>query len=489
MPTPGETLDVAIIGAGISGINTAYYLQKHGPASQSYAILERRGRIGGTWDLFQYPGIRSDSDIYTFGFSWNPWQGDTPITPGDQICAYLNESAAREGIDEHIKFHHHVVSAAWSTAQSRWEITALVGPEDEEAYEVVYYAKFVVLGTGYYDYDEPLQTVVPGIDNFQGRVIQPQFWPADLDYANKEVVIIGSGATAITLLPSMAKDARHVTMLQRSPTYIFPLESKQLLPVRLLMNALPVAVSSRLRRLQWAVMAYFLFYLCRLLPSVGRFVIRSAVKRELPSTYKLDPDFNPRYNPWDQRLCISPDGDFYAALRSTKADIVTDVVRTIDADSIQLQSGKVLRPDVIVQATGLKLSFAGKIKITVDGEVVDPSAKFAYKACMLQDVPNMAFVIGYANASWTLGAEACAVYLGRLWRAMDANKLTSVVARLSPDTKMKECSQLDLSSTYVKKGIAMMPKGGQGAWAPKQGYFKDLYVYSTGSPLEGLETR
>ncbi|KAF4121475.1 putative flavoprotein CzcO associated with the cation diffusion facilitator CzcD [Geosmithia morbida] len=485
-PESGKILDVIIVGAGISGINTAYYLQTRGPKNSSYAILERRGRIGGTWDLFQYPGVRSDSDVYTYGFSWNLWQGEKPISPGDEICAYLSESAAMEGIDKHIRFHQHIVSVDWSSESSTWRVTSLVEPEEKE---VTYCSKFLVLGTGYYDYDMPLPAIIPGIDNFQGTVIQPQFWPEDLDYLDKNVVIIGSGATAITLLPNIARDAGHVTMLQRSPSYIFPLPMKQLLPIRLLLAMLPLSVSGRIKRIEFAFLGYLLYYVCQYLPSVGRFFIRSAIKRELPAGYDMDPNLTPRYNPWDQRLCITPGGDFYAALRSTKADIVTDVVSSMDSDSIRLQSGKVLRPDIIILATGVKLSFAGKIKISVDGRPTDLSSKFSFKACMVQDVPNLAFIIGYANASWTLGAEATSIFLARLWNAMESQKIKSVVARLAPDTKMKEASHLDLDSTYIKAGAHTMPKAGEGLWAPKRVYYKDLYTYSYHPVLEGLETR
>lgn len=482
-----ESFDVLIVGAGISGINTAHYLQSKGPPGLSYSILERRGRIGGTWDLFQYPGIRSDSDIFTFGFSWNPWRGDTPITSGSKICAYLSESAAKSEIDRNIRFYHHVLSADWNSRSSTWNVKAKKG--DGEGQDIEYRARFLVMGTGYYDYDQPLETTIPGIKSFNGPVVQPQFWPSDLNYINKDVVVIGSGATAVTLVPNLAEDARHTTMLQRSPSYIFSVPMKPRPLMRLLRSILPLSIVGRILRTQFTLIASFMYHFCQWFPKASRRLIRAAAKKRLPPDYNLDPHFSPRYNPWDQRLCLCPDGDFYTAIRSTKASVVTDVISEVTEDSIQLRSGEVLHPDIIVAATGLKLCFAGNIALSIDGETYDPSTKFAFKGCMLQDAPNLAFVIGYANASWTLGAEATAVFLTRLWSTMASKKINAVIPRVNDTEKMKEFPPLGLNSTYVQVGAKRMPKGGEGLWAPRRDYISDIHQATWTSALEGLETR
>jgi cation diffusion facilitator CzcD-associated flavoprotein CzcO len=483
-----ESLDVLIVGAGISGINTAHYLQSRGPAGLTYTILERRGRMGGTWDLFQYPGIRSDSDIFTFGFSWNPWKGDVPIVSGPKICAYLNESAALSGIDTKIRYYHRVISADWSSESSTWSVKAKRGKDDEEGKEVVYRAKFIVLGTGYYDYDQPFETTIPGIESFKGPVIQPQFWPSDLNYTNKDVVVIGSGATAVTLVPSLAEDAKHTTMLQRSPTYIYSLPMKANLLTKLIRWLLPRKFTGHILRMHFALRQALLYHYCQWFPKAARRLIMGRAKKQLPPGYKVDPHFNPRYGPWDQRLCFVPDGDFFAAIRSRKASVVTDTIDTVTEDSIRLRSGEVLRPEIIVASTGIKLSFAGGIKISIDGVPYDPASKYAFKACMLQDAPNLAFIIGYANASWTLGAESTAVFLTRLWSTMASKDIKAVVPRAQNPEKMEPLPPLGLTSTYVKAGAKHMPMGGEGLWAPRRNHLRDMYDATWCSVLEGLET-
>ncbi|OLN96320.1 FAD-containing monooxygenase EthA 2 [Colletotrichum chlorophyti] len=480
-PSPQETFDVIIVGAGISGINTAYYLQEHGPPGATYAILEGRGRMGGTWDLFRYPGIRSDSDIHTFGFSWNPWKGNNPLAGGGEILSYLSESASMHGIDKNIRYHHQVVSADWSSATSMWTLKASVDGEKVKAFG----ARFVVLGTGYYDYEQPLSTVIPGIQNFEGQVVHPQFWPEDLDYRDKDIVIIGSGATAVTLLPNIATEAKHTTMLQRSPTYILAL------PTRVgilgdILSFLPDSISKRILRAQFIIGGYLLYYFCMLFPPVARRIMLWATARKLPPSVSVDPDFSPRYYPWEQRLCVCPDADFYAALKSGRADIVTDTINTVTKSEIILTSGRVLKPDVIITATGLKLRFAGSISISVDGVPVDPHSKFGYKGCMLQDVPNLAFVFGYANASWTLGAEATSSYLVRLWRGMREKGLRSVTPYLENPEGMVQTRILPLKSTYVMKAGKIFPKTGIGMWAPKTNYMVDLWKAKVGDPFAGL---
>lgn len=484
-----ESFDVLIVGAGISGINTAHAVQSRGPPGLTYAVLERRGRIGGTWDLFQYPGIRSDSDVFTFGFSWNPWQGNRPIATGDKICAYLNESAAKSGIDKNIRFYENVLSADWSSESSTWNVKVKKG--GDEGVEIEYRAKFLVVGTGYYDHDEPLKTTIPGLQSFKGSVVHPQFWPSDLNYINKDVVVIGSGATAVTLVPSMAQDARHVTMLQRSPSYIVSLSASKWMKFIMwtLRTVLPRMIAGHMMRNYFAFYASYLYHLCQWFPKVARKALQEGSKKQLPPGYDINPDFVPRYGPWDQRLCMCPDGDFYSAIRSTKASVVTDVIREVTEDSIHLQSGKVLRPDIIVTATGLKVMFAGKMRFSIDGEPYDPTSKFALKGCMLQDAPNLSYVFGYASSSWTLGAESTGLFLTRLWNLMSSQKIKVVIPRAKDADKMSVFGQMDLSSTYLQVGVRSLPKAGEGLWAPRKNYLKGMYQAAWPSPLQGLELR
>ncbi|KAF9880250.1 hypothetical protein CkaCkLH20_02204 [Colletotrichum karsti] len=479
----GDIFDVIIIGAGISGINTAYYLQAHGPSGASYTILESRGQIGGTWDLFRYPGIRSDSDIFTFGFSWNPWKGLEPLASGPAIKSYLQESISMHGIDKHINFHHQVSSADWSSAESLWKIQATVGGEKVKTFR----ARFIVLGTGYYDYDQPLAAEIPGIRNFSGQVVHPQFWPEDLDYRNKNVVIIGSGATAVTLLPNIATDASRTTMLQRSPTYITGLPTQKTFISRLMLSVLPRSISSRIFRVQFMLLGYLLYYYCQMFPKSARRALLGRAAKELPPGMPIDPNFSPRYNPWDQRLCVCPDADFFAALRAGKADVVTDVIETVTDKEIKLKSGKTLRPDIIVTATGLKIRFAGGISLSVDGNPVDPNQKYGFKGCMLQDIPNLAYIFGYANASWTLGAEATSSYLVRLWRAMRANGIRSVTPYLENPGSMKPKPVMGLTSTYVKNATKVFPKAGDGLWAARRFYMVDLWRAMFGNLFVGMK--
>ncbi|OBR11016.1 Flavin-binding monooxygenase [Colletotrichum higginsianum IMI 349063] len=480
-----ETYDYIIVGAGISGINTAYYLQAHGPPNATYAILEGRARMGGTWDLFRYPGIRSDSDIYTFGFSWNPWKGENPLAEGADICSYLEESATMHGIDRHIRYHHQVISADWTSARSSW-VLKVADASGEKVKTIA--ARFVVLGTGYYDYEQPLAAEIPGIQDFEGRVVHPQFWPEDLDYRDKKVVIIGSGATAVTLLPNIATDAQRVTMLQRSPTYIVGMPPSKGRLTRFMVSVLPRSVSGRLLRVQYFLMAFFLYNFCQWFPALARRFLLGAAQKQLPPDIPLDPHFKPRYNPWDQRLCACPDWDFFAALRSGRADVVTDIIDKVTGSEIVLKSGAVLRPDIIVTATGLRIRFGGSIALSVDSAPVDITEKFTFKGCMLQDVPNMAFVFGYSNSSWTLGAEATSSYLVRLWRSMEDKGLRSVTPRLE-DLDMEAKPVVSLKSTYLRNARKVLPKAGTGLWAPRTNYLMDLWTATVSDVLSGMQVR
>lgn len=461
--------DTIIVGAGISGINAAYRIQTDGPRDMSYVILENRDSLGGTWDLFKYPGIRSDSDIFTFGFPWSPWTRAESLASGEHIKEYMTKSAQDHGIDHHICYRHSVKGANWNSSEKVWELEVNVQGEEKP---VAFKCRFLLLGTGYYDYETPLQTTIPGIDNFQGKVIHPQFWPKDYDHTNKNVVIIGSGATAVTIVPSMAESAKNVTMLQRSPSYIFPLPSNSFFTSFLFM-ILPASIAHFLNRLIWLFRSYLTTAFCRSCPGLAKKLVKHVTVSQLPPTIKWDPNFKPRYNPWEQRFCACMNGDFFAALRSGKADVVTDKIKTVTKDSIQLESGASLHPDVIVTATGLKLRFGGGIAFSLDGKPFQVADKFAWKSAMLQDVPNMLFMTGYETASWTLGADVSAQLFMRILRQMEQQKATVAVPKVSNED-MPVKSMMSLNSTYLKKASEVLPKGGTGQFTPKTNYFADI---------------
>ena len=476
--------DVIIVGAGISGLNAAYRVQNQAPSKLSYCILEGRENLGGTWDLFKYPGIRSDSDIFTFGFPWSPWTEGTALGSGEQIKKYLNASVQSAGIDQNICYRHFVESADWSSKDKQWVLSVRV-PGEEKPLE--FRSRFVMLGTGYYDYDTPLQTDIPGISNFEGKVIHPQFWPTDFDYTDKEIVIIGSGATAVTILPSVSDRAKRTTMLQRSPGYIFSLPTTSLLGY-LLFLIFPASIAHFFSRMFWLFKSHATTWFCRGAPGLAKWYIKQMTLKQLPPNIKWDPNFKPKYNPWEQRFCASMDGDFYAALRSGKADIITDTIKTVTKNTIELNSGNTLHPDVIVTATGLKLKFAGGIKFSVDGTQFNFADKFAWKSAMLADVPNLVFMTGYETASWTLGADVSAQLFVRLLKKMEKTGAKTATPRLrAGDEKMPEKSMLALSSTYLKNARLVLPKGGIGQWAPKTNYFEDIWGVQWGDISTGIK--
>ncbi|KAI9369162.1 hypothetical protein BJX61DRAFT_174257 [Aspergillus egyptiacus] len=475
--------DVVIIGAGISGINSAYRLQTQFPHLR-YTILEAREQLGGTWDLFKYPGIRSDSDLFTFGFSWHPWDQGNPIAEGPAIVEYLKRTTAQYGIDRHIQYKQRLHGADWSSTDNAWSLS--VENTDDEQMNVLS-ARFIIFGTGYYDYHTPLQADIPGLDQFTGEIVHPQFWPENLDYSNKRIVIIGSGATAVTLLPNLVEKAQHVTMLQRSPTYILPLPNRNR---SLLQYILPASISRRLMRVSWMITSRIFFLFCQTFPLLARFVLRQTTKRRLPKNIPWDPHFRPRYNPWDQRLCVSPDGDFYASLHTGKADVKTDTIASVTPKGIRLNSGEFLDADMIVPATGLRLRIAGGSSVTVDGVPVKPNDKLLWHGMMLQDVPNAAFIIGYTNASWTLGADATALSFCRILKNMEKRGHTTVIPRLSPAlaSNIQPRRLLNLSSTYVTKAERELPRAGdRGPWVPRDNYFSDLWFAKYGDLEEGME--
>jgi cation diffusion facilitator CzcD-associated flavoprotein CzcO len=474
--------DVIIIGAGISGINTAYHIQRK-TAGFTYCILEARDNIGGTWDLFRYPGIRSDTDLHTFGFSWNPWSENRAIADGGSIASYLCDSAKMEGIDRHILFRHRVESANWSSDLRLWELDV----ETKGGQHVPLQARFLVLGTGYYDYTEGLEPEISGLSsNFRGTIAHPQFWPEDLDYADKRVVIIGSGATAITLLPNIATKAAHVTMVQRSPTYIMSMDNATGRSWR--HKLLPRSWSFKIDRwiFMWTIVILYNF--CRLFPERSRQMLERAVEKQLPEHVAVDPHFTPHYKPWDQRLCFAPNGDFFESLRAGKAHVETARIESVTTNSVILESGKKLDADIIVLATGLKLTIGGRISISVDNKPVDLADRFAWHAALLQDVPNLAFIMGYINASWTLGAETTSHLLCRLLRHMKKRGYDTVIPRVPAGSPIQPRLMWNLDATYVKKATSSMPRCGDiGPWKGRVNYFVDLWKAKHGSITEDLE--
>ncbi|KAH8812173.1 putative flavin-binding monooxygenase [Xylogone sp. PMI_703] len=479
---PTLDTDVIIIGAGISGINTAYRVKHEAPAGTSYIIFENRGQIGGTWDLFRYPGIRSDSDIYTFGFAWKPWTDKKPLAAGEKIRSYMNEAAREQGIMENIRFHHQVLAMDWSSDRSVWSVTV----QNDNGETRVYHSHFVVLGTGYYNYETPLNAAIPGIESFKGDIIHPQFWPESLDYTDKTMVIIGSGATAVSIFPSVVEKVKRVTMLQRSPTYIVPLPSKNTWG-QFFRSFLPLPLARRANRVAWILWGSYFYYFCHFFPNAVRKALQSASIKELPKSVSWDPHFKPRYNPWEQRLCVCPDGDFYAAIRTGKGEIITDTIKQVTEHEIQLDSGAVLKPDIIVTATGLKLRFGGDIKISIDGAPVDISSKFAWKGAMIQDVPNLIYVFGYLNASWTLGADVAAKLLTRLLRQLKKQNGRAATPRLQNSEELKDLPVMKFSSTYWKEATRIFPRSAKGQWKANWNYMVDMYGAKYGDVSTGLE--
>ncbi|SEH10943.1 flavin-containing monooxygenase [Thermoleophilum album] len=461
--------DAIIIGAGVSGIGAAYYLQKHHPAKR-YAILEARQEVGGTWDLFRYPGIRSDSDLHTFGYEFKPWTDDKAIADGPAIKAYIEETAREYGIDRHIRFGHKVVAARWSSATASWTLE-VERVADGERFELT--CRWLFGATGYYRYDRGHEPYFEGRERFRGTIIHPQFWPEDFDYTGKRVVVIGSGATAVTLVPAMTDRAAHVVMLQRSPTYILPLPARD-------------AIANRLRKVIGEERAYKLvryknvlrqlgFYaFCRRFPNAARKLIRWVNARALRGTdCDVDVHFNPSYDPWDQRLCVVPDGDLYQAIRAGKASIVTDRIKRFTETGIELESGRHLEADVIVTATGLELVTFGGIAVSVDGETRPPGETVVYKGSMLADVPNFAFAIGYTNASWTLKVDLVWDHYCRLIRWVEQRGYDAVVPRL-PKAGIELQPLLDFKANYVLRALDRLPKQGKRApWYLAMNYFKD----------------
>jgi monooxygenase len=473
-------LDVLIVGAGLSGIGAACHLEERCPR-KSYAILEARGTIGGTWDLFRYPGIRSDSDMHTLGYRFKPWTRPKTITDGGSILEYVRQTAQEHGVEEKVRFHHRVVAAEWSSGEQRWRVEV----ERTDTGETVQMScDFLWTCSGYYRYDEGYTPDFEGVERFGGAVVHPQHWPQDLDYADKRVVVIGSGATAVTLVPAMASEAAHVTMLQRSPTYIASLPAEDRLAGRLRRHLPDRAVYAIVR---WKnVLLQSLFYrLSRRRPELIKGIIRRGVERSLPPGYDVDKHFKPRYNPWDQRMCLVPDGDLFKAISDGSASVVTDRIATFTERGIELESGEELEADVIVTATGLNLLFLGGMKLVVDGEEVDLPSTMTYKGMMLSGVPNCAFTVGYTNASWTLKADLTSEYVCRLLNHMDAHGYRRCVPEIT-DPSIVEQPLLDFTSGYVLRSLDQFPKqGSKEPWRLRQNYAYDIRMIRRGRIEDG----
>lgn len=460
-----EHVDVLIVGAGLSGIGAACQL-KTGHPDRSIAILESREASGGTWDLFRYPGIRSDSDMFTFGYRWRPWPGDTALADGDRILDYVRTVAEEYDVDKLIRYRYRVTAADWDTATARWTVQV-----EHDGAALTMTCSFLWGCTGYYDYDEGHAPVFPGVDDFAGELVYPQFWPEGLDYAGKNVVVIGSGATAVTLVPSMSPTAGHVTMLQRTPTYIIPQPGTDSWAKRL--APLPEKLTYPIVRWKNVLRMAASYQLTRKFPEKSKALMRKFTEPQLPDGIAYEEHFQPPYNPWDQRLCVVPNSDLFKALRSGKADVVTDTIETFTPTGIRLTSGAELDADIIVSATGLKLKLFGGIDITVDGVVQEPSEQMTYKGLMVSGLPNFAFTIGYTNASWTLKADLVGEYVVRLLSHLDRTGARSVVPVRDPE--VGERPFMDLASGYIQRALDGLPRQGDRApWMLKQNYLVDI---------------
>jgi monooxygenase len=469
-----EHLDVLIIGAGISGISAAWHLQDRCP-TKSYAILERRENMGGTWDLFKYPGIRSDSDMFTLGFRFKPWTSEKAIADGPDILSYVKEAAAENGIDEHIRYGRKVVAADWSAADNRWTLTV-----DRDGNEEQLTCSFLFACSGYYNYDEGYSPTFEGSEDFAGTIVHPQHWPTDLDYQGKKVVVIGSGATAVTLIPALIESgAGHVTMLQRSPSYIGSLPDVD--PIAVQVNKfLPEKAAHVVNRWKAIGFATAQYQLARKFPKYFRKTLMTMAKRRLPEGYDVEKHFGPRYNPWDQRLCLAPNGDLFRSIRKGQADVVTDTIDRFTKTGIKLDSGAELDADIIVTATGLNMQLLGGLTPTLNGEPIDLTKLMTYKGLMFSGIPNFAITFGYTNASWTLKADLVSEFVCRVLNYMDAKGFDTVVPE-HPGTSVDELPFMDFTPGYFQRSMDLLPKSGSKApWRLKQNYLLDLRLIRQG---------
>jgi monooxygenase len=479
-PKPDQTdFDVIIVGAGLSGIGVAYHLQRDCP-KKSFIILEGREALGGTWDLFRYPGIRSDSDMHTLGYRFRPWLGEKAIADGPAILDYLNDTAREFGIDRKIRFRHKVKRASWSSTEARWTLD-VEGPDGKQ---VSYSCNFLQMCSGYYDYNAGYMPGWPGMERFKGEIVHPQKWTETLDYAAKRVVVIGSGATAVTLVPAMADKAAHVTMLQRSPTYIVARPAKD--PIANWLYAkLPEGLAHTAARWKNILLSMYFYNAARKNPEGAKQRIIAMAKAELGPGIDMAKHFTPRYNPWDQRLCLVPDGDLFKAIRAGKAAVVTDEIETFTETGLKLRSGQELPADIIVTATGLVMRLMGGMQLKVDGKIVNAGATMSYKGMMFSDVPNLASTFGYTNASWTLKADLTAEYLCRILNKMDRGGYAFCTPHNTDPTVLPDATP-PLSSGYMQRGKDVMPKqGSKRPWKLYQNYAKDMLALRFGKVDDG----
>lgn len=481
-PSVSVSFDFLIIGAGITGINAAYRITQQFP-NKTYAILDRRDEIGGTWSFFKYPGIRSDSDLYTMGFAWRPWRKSTPIADGPSIVRYVDETAKDHGIDRHIRYSHDVLAMDWSSKRQIWSLDVDVKGEKQ-----VLQAQFIIGGTGFFDYKNPRSATIPGLDVFKGKVAHPQFWPANLDYTNKKVIVIGSGATAVTITPVIAQKASSTIMLQRSPTYIMSMAMQSTLD-DFIRRWLPPNLAYRIIAWRFTLMAWLFFYWCQFFPRAARKALEAMTTKELPPGVKYDPDFKPSYAVWDQRLCVCPDGDFFRAMDDGKAKVVTGMIETVEEDGVLLTSGKRIQADIIVTATGLKLQMLGGAIVTIDKDrKISIGEQYMWRGTMLQDVPNLMIVIGYWNNSWTLGSDlAVRIFLKNVI-GMEKERARSFtpVMEDGEEKKLVQRPLWNMSSTYLQNST--YPRASTKApWTVKDNYMRDWFVMMFGDLRKGLK--
>ena len=470
-----EHLDVIVVGAGISGISATVHLTRAFP-QKKITMLERRENIGGTWDLFKYPGIRSDSDMHTLGFSFKPWNSEKSIADGPSIMQYLNETVEEYGLKEKIRFSHRVVAANWSSADALWLLTV-----DVNGFQKQISCNLLFMCSGYYSYDEPHDAQIPGIESFKGVVVHPQFWPENLDHLRKRVVVIGSGATAVTIVPSMAKDGTKVTMLQRSPTYMVAMPDTD--PIaNFLRKILPGGWAYALTRFKNIRLQDFFYKRARKAPEKVRAQLLRLVKRMLPEDYDVEKHFTPTYNPWDQRLCLVPNSDLFKAIKNGSVEVVTDEIDIVTSDGLQLKSGMKLPADILVTATGLKLSVLADVPFTVDGQAIDFSNAFTYQGMMYSGVPNLVSTFGYVNASWTLRADLTSEWVCRLLQHMDNHGADRVIPQLrEEDYGMRSLPWIDdFPAGYIRRAIHLFPKQGAGPWRNTQDFLRDRKMIRKG---------
>jgi len=461
--------DVVVIGAGISGIAAGYNLQKS-CSNKSFVILEGRESLGGTWDLFKYPGIRSDSDMHTLGFRFKPWIHKKSIADGPSILEYLNETVDQYDLRKKILFNQKVISSNWVSKKSIWELKVMNDGQEESMT-----CNFLFLCGGYYSYDKPYMPAFPNQDQFQGSLIHPQFWDQSIDYTNKKVIVIGSGATAVTLVPAIAEKAEHVTMLQRSPSYVVSAPGEDSWS-NALNKIFPTRLTYFLIRWKNVLRTSLGFYLSRKYPARVKERLINLVREELGDDFDVEKHFTPRYNPWDQRMCLVPDSDLFKSIKDGRASVVTDVIDKFDEKGILVQSGELIEADIIVSATGIELNFFNDIDVSLDNQRVEPHQKLSYKGMMLSGVPNLAFTFGYVNASWTLRADLTCEYVCRLLNQMDKQGVTSCVPEEDPSA-MVDDEYIDFSSGYVQRALSRMPKQGiKSPWRNYQNYLKDIFL-------------